>query len=343
MIPVCKRLLKDNVATVKTLKAMVTRVNTAHDLGILAARNVNDASVSQMLTFDRAYRDWYQRQLKSGIWTHRASMSRPLTFYETYAAKHIGGLRLDEIRRSTIKSFMQPLFMSRPALASKLLGYINKVFEEAMDNELIDANPTPQKFAKPNREPSHAPSLNFDQLPALWSWIDLQDFSDTMKAAMRLTVVTAHRAGVISNMRKAHYTSENGLWAIPRKPEGSTEVGLMKSRRAFDTKVPKGLRPELERLITASEDCEYVFSVDGKRPINAESLRRNFRRFGPITTHGFRNTFKTWCLHNDVDDFLADRYCDHALKGLDKNYRRDDLFEQRAELASRYFDFIRGA
>jgi integrase len=103
------------------------------------------------------------------------------------------------------------------------------------------------------------------------------------------------------------------------------------------------LRHELERLITASQDCDYVFSIDGKRPINAESLRRNFKRFGPITTHGFRNTFKTWCLHNDVDDFLADRYCDHAFKGLDKNYRRDDLFEQRAELAKRYFDFIRGA
>jgi hypothetical protein len=44
-----------------------------------------------------------------------------------------------------------------------------------------------------------------------------------------------------------------------------------------------------------------------------------------------------------VDDFLADRYCDHALKGLDKNYRRDDLFQQRADLAERYYDFVRGA
>ena len=167
MVPVCKQLLKDNVATTESLKALVTRVNTAHDLGLLAARNVNDDNVSKMQTFDVAYRDWYQRQLKSGIWTHRASMSRPLTFYETYAEKHIGSLRLDEIRRSTIKAFMQPLFMSRPELASKLLGYINRVFEEAMDNELIDANPTPQKFAKPNREPSHAPSLHFNQLTEL--------------------------------------------------------------------------------------------------------------------------------------------------------------------------------
>ena len=74
---------------------------------------------------------------------------------------------------------------------------------------------------------------------------------------------------------------------------------------------------------------------------NAETLRRNFQKFDDITTHGFRNTFKTWCLNYDVEEFLADRYCDHALKGLDKNYRRDDLFDQRAELAERYMRFIR--
>lgn len=342
MVPVCKQLLKDNVATLESLKALITRVNTAHDLGLLAARNVNDDNVSKMQTFDVAYRKWYQRQLKSGIWTHRASISRPLTFYETYAEKHIGSLRLDEIRRSIIKAFMQPLFMSHPELASKLLGYINKVFEDAMDNELIDANPTPQRFAKPNREPSHAPSLHFNQLPELWAWIEQQSFSPTMKTAMRLTIITTHRAAVVANMKKKHYDCDSGLWAIPRKPKGSIEVGLMKSRRAFDIRLPAGLHAELKALITGSKDCEYVFSIDGKQPINPESLRRNFKQFGPITSHGFRNTFKTWCLHDGVDEFLVDRYCDHSLRGLDKNYRRDDLFEQRVELAERYFDFIRG-
>lgn len=75
MILVCKRLLKDNVATLESLKALVSRVNTACDLGFLAARNVNEETVSKMLTFDTAYRDWYHRQLKSGLWTHRTSMT----------------------------------------------------------------------------------------------------------------------------------------------------------------------------------------------------------------------------------------------------------------------------
>ena len=113
----------------------------------------------------------------------------------------------------------------------------------------------------------------------------------------------------------------------------------MKSGRQFSTKLPAAL---LEDVCSLPRTCDFVFSVDGRKPINAETLRRNFQKFDDITTHGFRNTFKTWCLNNDVDEFLADRYCDHALKGLDKNYRRDDLFEPRATLAERYFNFVRG-
>ena len=87
-----------------------------------------------------------------------------------------------------------------------------------------------------------------------------------------------------------------------------------------------------------------MFTLDGRTQINSETLRRNFQKFDRITTHGFRNSFKTWALNQEpaIDGFLVDRYCDHALAGLDKNYRRDDLFEQRATLAQRYFDFVTG-
>ena len=59
--------------------------------------------------------------------------------------------------------------------------------------------------------------------------------------------------------------------------------------------------------------------------------------------HGFRNSFKVWALHQDIDQFLADRFVEHGLQGLDRAYRRDDLYQQRAELAERYFAYITGA
>ena len=79
-----------------------------------------------------------------------------------HVMKHIGGLRVDKITRSAIKQFMQPLFLTNPETARKLLGYLHKVFETSYDNELIDGNPCPRKdsFTVPKRNIRHASSLH---------------------------------------------------------------------------------------------------------------------------------------------------------------------------------------
>ena len=76
--------------------------------------------------------------------------------------------------------------------------------------------------------------------------------------------------------------------------------------------------------------------------MNAETLRRNFKKYGDVSAHGFRNSFKVWALHQGIDKFLADRYCDHSLEGLDRAYRRDDLFRQRAKLTEQYYNYVTG-
>ncbi|XXK35369.1 hypothetical protein ACMAY8_03760 [Rhodobacteraceae bacterium nBUS_22] len=59
-----------------------------------------------------------------------------------------------------------------------------------------------------------------------------------------------------------------------------------------------------------------------------------------MTSHGFRNTFKEWADNADVNEFLADRYVDHNLKGLDKAYRRYNTIEARADIARRYYAYM---
>ena len=190
----------------------------------------------------------------------------------------------------------------------------------------------------------HAASLNFSDIPKLMEWLRKAPFSQPVKTAMRLTVVTAHRASVISYMRWEHLDLETGIWTIPQRKEEDRTLGLMKSKRPFATKLPQAILSEIKELHAARSHDVFVFSVDGHKPINAETLRRNFQKYGDITTHGFRNTFKTWCMNQEppVDDFLADRYLDHGLVGLDKNYRRDNLFTKRSELAERYCAFVLG-
>ena len=175
-------------------------------------------------------------------------------------------------------------------------------------------------------------------------WLTNAPFSQAVKVAMRISVITAHRASVVSNMCWRHVDLETEVWTIPPRNVEKREPGLMKSGHTFDSKLPERLLEDSKGLDANRSNEVYVFSVDGQKPINAETLRHNFKKHSDVTTHGFRNTFKTWALNQDppIDPFLVDRYVDHALVGLDRHYRRDDLFQQRAELAERCCAFVMG-
>ena len=341
------RLIKAKECTVESLRVALPKSDSAISLEKrIKAHDVDAQQTSRVPTFDAAYRAWYKMQVASNRWINTASERRPIRVYEIHAQQHIGTLPLDKIRRPVIKSFMQPFFTSTPEQASQLLGFIYEVFEASYDDELIDGNPCPRKtsFTIPKKNVRHAASLHFSRLPELMDWLQNAPFSQPIKTAMRLAVITGHRASVVSNMRWDHLNLETGVWTVPQRDVEAREVGLMKSGRPFASKLPEKLMTELRELHATQSHEVYAFSVDGRKPINAETLRRNFQKFGPITTHGFRNSFKTWALNQNppIDTFLVDRYVDHALAGLDRHYRRDDLFQQRAELAERYCDFAMG-
>ena len=349
MIPVCKSLIKDGIATIETLKSLVTRTQKAHELHELAYRAANaPASVKGMKTFDDAFYDWFNRQKVAGKFTHAASERRPRSQYENHARKHIGNLRLDEIRRPTIKNFMQPIFETMPETATSLLEYIRRVLEEAVDDEIIETNPCPKKtsFTVAERDIKPHASLDHKRLNDLWNWIKNEpNISQPVKTAMRLAVISIHRASVVALMRKEHYDPETGYWIIPPKARGDMATGMMKSKRGFSFVVPTGLRKELRQHYFSNNDSEFMFSIRGAKPIHPETLRKQFKRFDIVTTHGFRNTFKVWCLENGIDNFLADRYADHGtsgLRGLDRSYRRTDLFEMRIALGEQYLNYVSG-
>ena len=337
-----KRILKNGETSPDKLQAALLRGTQASELENQLVRGKDDdAGRLGIPTFNKAYRDWYALQLEANRWTNVASRRRPLRSYENHIEQHLGNLRLDAIRRPNIKKILQPLFLTHTETATKLVGNTWEVLGTAFDNELIESNPCPRKasFTTPNRQTRHAASLHYSRLPEILNWLGAPPFSMAVKTAMQLTIVTVHRASVIANMRWDHFDCENHVWTIPKKDVEASQQGFMKSGRQYALRLPQTLS---EAVCALPRTSDFVFTVDGRKPINSETLRRNFQKFDKITTHGFRNTFKTWALNQKpaIDGFLVDRYCDHALVGLDKNYRRDDLFELRAALANQYYEQV---
>ena len=338
-----KRTLKLGETSAENLQAALLRGAEPAELVTESNRGAEtSAGRLGVPTFDQAFRDWYGLQIKANTWRHSASARFPLSAYETHVEKHIGNLRMDKITRPMLKKFMQPLFLTNSETARKILGYMHKVFETAYDSEQITGNPVPQKqsFTVPKRKIKHSASLHHARLPEIWAWLSEAPYSPAVKSAMQLAIISCHRASVVANMRWQHFDCDSHVWTVPEAPVGISQ-GYMKSGNAYSIRLPQALS---EAVCTLPRKSDFVFTVDGHKAINAETLRRNFQKFDKVTTHGFRNSFKTWALNQEpaIDAFLVDRYCDHALAGLDKNYRRDDLFEQRATLAQRYFDYVSG-
>jgi len=340
-----KRLFKSRLASMEQIK----RAAVIAESGVEFEQRINGAHVSikepsGIPTFDELYRSWYQLQLKSGRWTHPASIAKPMRVYERHAAQSLGNLRIDKITRSDLKNLLQPIYLELKDTGPDLRGYINEVLEEAVDQELIQFNPCPpnNRFTKSQVKTKHAASLHYARLPELWDWIEDAPFGFTVKVAMRTAIITAHRASVVAFARWEHIDLERGTWTIPEKPDGARHQGYMKSGREFTQVLPSGLVDQLRLLQNSNHvgTSEFVFRMPSGKPVHPETLRRNFKKFAPITTHGLRNTFKTWALHEQVDQFVVDRYVDHALQGLDRAYRRDDMLAERTKLGQRYFEYV---
>lgn len=59
----------------------------------------------------------------------------------------LGNLRVDKITRVDLKNLLQPLCLSNRDLGPALRGFLDEVFEEAVDAELIGWNPCPPSQA----------------------------------------------------------------------------------------------------------------------------------------------------------------------------------------------------
>ena len=102
------------------------------------------ASPSGIPTFGELYRQWYKLQLSGNRWSHRSAISKPIRAYENHLEEKLGNLRIDKISRMDIKNVLQPIYLSNRRLGPDLRRFVQEVFEDAVDAQLIDHNPVPE-------------------------------------------------------------------------------------------------------------------------------------------------------------------------------------------------------
>ena len=75
----------------------------------------------------------------------------------THIEAKLGHLPVNAESRSLVKSVLQDMYITVTDLAGKMRGYCEEIFENALDDRLIDTNPVPpaKNFTLPNRKTKH--------------------------------------------------------------------------------------------------------------------------------------------------------------------------------------------
>jgi integrase len=171
-------------------------------------------------------------------------------------------------------------------------------------------------------------------------WADLQSRHGTSVLALQFTILTAVRTNDATGAKWIEVDDQERVWSIPGD----------RMKRDRDHRVPLS-KAAVQVLGRAKElrDNEYVFPGTGRsrRLSNGafdallENMGYRDKEGRPITTHGFRSTFKDWARDcTNFDREISEAALAHAIGDeTEAAYARGDMLEKRRRLMDAWAQF----
>lgn len=268
---------------------------------------------------------------------------------KTYAKRHIGKMKVNEISTQDVLSVLQPIWTSKNETAKRLQGRIESILDYAAAHNYRDSvNPARWRghldklLPKPSKiqRVRHHPAMPYTEIQAFWS--DLAENDCTSSRALQLLILTATRTSEVLNATWAEFDLNNKVWTIPEN--------RMKAGR--EHRVPLS-SAALQILKTQPRvvDNLYVFpGAKQSKPLSNMALLSLMRGMGygkdrakgEYVPHGFRSTFRDWS--GEVSSYprdVAEMALAHTIENkVEAAYRRGDLFEKRRQMMQDWADYI---
>ena len=258
---------------------------------------------------------------------------------EKYAFPVIGDKPCAEITSPDIIKILRPIWTTKEETATRLKQRMSAVFDYAQGEGFCSHNPVPHKIkgiARQTRQRKHYRALPYTEVPAAVDKIAACSRRYSSRVGLLFLILTATRSGDVCGARWREIDLENQVWTIPAERH--------KLRRPF--RVPL-TEMAIEMLGDAGEPDSLIFPGQardrhGNRKELSDMAFSELLRGLEIdcVPHGFRSSFKDWCIETGVDWQVAERALSHTLgNSVAASYARTDLFEQRRELMERWAAF----
>ena len=293
------------------------------------------ARLAHVPTFEFATRRCYEA-MKNG-WKDRRNASW-LSSFENHVFPTIGTKRIDAIDSAIVLKVMEPIWLTVPETARRILQRIGAVLDYAhikgFLKQEVSLRSVPRGLPRQSRHVIHRAAMPYAEVPGFMRRLISLDNS-IGRDALKLTILTAARSNETRYATWGEFDLSQAIWSIPAarmKMKQPHVVPLSRPALAL----LKRLREEHEALDGGIKAGRLLFTINGRQPISDTTMLKVMRDMGidVLTVHGFRSSFADWAAETSrtpkevVEKALAHR----VPNAVEAAYRRTDFFEKRRKL-----------
>lgn len=243
-----------------------------------------------------------------------------------------GELKARSITRRQVIALVERIQETSPRQAGKILALVKKMFNFALDREVLEVNPAARLAPPPAVKKDRV--LSVDEIKAVWTGLpslSAEVIRRSVADAFRLQLLTGQRIGEVLKLREEHLDRREKTWLIP------AEIAKNKKEHL----VP--LSDEALRII----DCQtardgFFFAASGKKgairsEVAGHELALAVADLGmaKFTSHDLRRSCATHLARLGVSRSLIESILNHKDNSVTATYDRyDRIQEKRAALES---------
>ena len=273
------------------------------------------------------------------IWRHHKTAIDTRRRLELNAYPVFGDTPVKLIRRAEVLDVLENIWTDKPQAAKKLRQCVRAVFDYALDREYIEVNPAAH-FTRASLPPTgngtHFRALPYQDVSEALTTISASSSSLAVRLCFKWLVLTSARSGEARGARWTDIDLEARVWTVPgERMKSGVEHRVPLSHQAMAV---------LDEAAPLKDDSGLVFPGVKGKPLSDMTLTKVLRDNGlaaKTTVHGFRTSFKTWCMETtDTPWAVGEAALAHTLgNSTEQAYARTDLFDRRRVLMQEWADF----
>lgn len=245
-----------------------------------------------------------------------------------------------DIRRTDVKALFMAKAETSPVAANRLLSMIRTIFNYAIDEELIEANPAAR--IRPETETERERYLSEAEIKTFWHGLDKAPIEPQVRHALKFLLVTGQRRGEVAGASWSEFDFAKGEWTIPgsRTKNGRTHVVPI-SELGWDV---------LADLAERADGGDFVFpGAFGNKPLSPYSVSQGMKKSraalgltdNPAKPHDLRRTFASGLARLGIPRLTISRLLNHREGGITSIYDRHNYAGEMATAAQAWGNRLR--